>query len=125
MNEGERIKKRREELNMTQEELATKLGYKSRSSINKIELGYQHLTQRKIAAIASALDVSALYILGIEEEPRIDWEIKEGTFGGIERIMPELSITKKERALLVAFRNADEVTKKNICKILEVPDDEV
>ena len=31
-----RIKARREELGMSQEELATKLGYKSRSTINKI-----------------------------------------------------------------------------------------
>ena len=32
-----RIKARREKLGMSQEELATKLGYKSRSTINKIE----------------------------------------------------------------------------------------
>ena len=34
-----RIRKRREELGMSQEELAKKMGYKSRSSINKIEMG--------------------------------------------------------------------------------------
>ena len=37
-----RIKARREELGMSQEELATKLGYKSRSTINKIEMGKNH-----------------------------------------------------------------------------------
>ena len=37
MNIGARIKKRREELNMSQEELAKLANYKSRSSINKIE----------------------------------------------------------------------------------------
>lgn len=66
MNEGMRIKARREELGMTQDELAKKLGYKSRSSINKIELGERRLTQSKIVAIAEALDVSPLYILGLE-----------------------------------------------------------
>ena len=35
----DRIKLRREELGMSQQELAYKLGYKSRSTINKIELG--------------------------------------------------------------------------------------
>ena len=35
----ERIKKRREELGMSQDELAQKLGYKSRSTIAKIEKG--------------------------------------------------------------------------------------
>ena len=34
---GDRIKSRREELGLTQDDLALKLGYKSRSSINKIE----------------------------------------------------------------------------------------
>ena len=38
MTIGQRIKVRREELNMSQEELAKRIGYKSRSSINKIEL---------------------------------------------------------------------------------------
>ena len=37
MDIGERIKLRREELNLSQDELAKKVGYKSRSSINKIE----------------------------------------------------------------------------------------
>lgn len=37
MTIGQRIKVRREELNMSQEELAKRIGYKSRSSINKIE----------------------------------------------------------------------------------------
>lgn len=39
MDIGSRIKHKREELNMTQEELALKVGYKSKSSINKIEIG--------------------------------------------------------------------------------------
>lgn len=35
---GDMIKKRREQIGMSQDELAQKVGYKSRSSINKIEL---------------------------------------------------------------------------------------
>ena len=37
MRAGERIRQRRVELGLTQEELAIAAGYKSRSSINKIE----------------------------------------------------------------------------------------
>ena len=68
MTIGQRIKARREELGMSQEELAFKIGYRSRSSINKIELDVQQLTQRKIRAIADALNVTANYILGISDD---------------------------------------------------------
>lgn len=64
----ERIKQRREELNLTQEELAKKLGYKSRSSINKIELGLNDLSQSKIVEFANALKVSPAYLMGWEHD---------------------------------------------------------
>lgn len=60
---GNRVREKRIELNMTQEELAIKSGYTSRSSINKIELGLVDLPQSKISSIASALDVSPAYLL--------------------------------------------------------------
>lgn len=65
---GHRIRKRREELGMSQEELGRKLGYKSRSSINKIELDQRNLTQPKIAALAKALNTTPAYIMGWEDE---------------------------------------------------------
>ena len=64
---GDRIKIRREELKMSQDELAKRIGYKSRSSINKIELGHYNLTQSKIKAIADALETTPAYIMGWEE----------------------------------------------------------
>lgn len=67
MTIGERIKNRREDLNLSQMDLAIKLGYKSRSSVNKIELGLQNLTQSKIKAVADALDTTPAYIMGWEE----------------------------------------------------------
>lgn len=63
----DRIKNRREELNMSQEELANKLGYKSRSSINKIEKGENDIPQSKIVAFASALQTTAGNLMGWEE----------------------------------------------------------
>ena len=64
---GDRIRIRREELKMSQDELAKRLGYKSRSSINKIELGHYNLTQSKIKAIADALETTPSYIMGWDE----------------------------------------------------------
>lgn len=60
------IKMKREELGMSQEELAKKLNYKSRSSINKIELGVNDLPQSKIAEFAIALDTTVAELMGWE-----------------------------------------------------------
>lgn len=54
---GKKIRQLREEKGMTQEELAHKVGYKSRVSINKIEL-QRDIPIKKISAIAKALDVT-------------------------------------------------------------------
>lgn len=65
---GSRIRLRREKLGLTQDELGRRLGYKSRSSINKIELDQRNLTQSKIKAIADALETTPSYIMGWESE---------------------------------------------------------
>ena len=64
---GDRIKTRRLELDMSQDELARLVGYKSRSSINKIESDGRLLPQRKIMEIANALNTTPAYIMGWEE----------------------------------------------------------
>ena len=64
----ERIKHRREELNMTQEELSNILGYKSRSTIAKIEKGENDITQTKIKAFADALRTTTKYLMGDDAE---------------------------------------------------------
>lgn len=63
------IKSRREELGISQEELAYRLGYKSRSSINKIELGLNDLPQSKIKAFAQALNTTPAQLMGWDQEP--------------------------------------------------------
>lgn len=68
MTIGQRVKLRREELGLSQEELAKRIGYKSKTSINKIELDFRNLTQSKIKAIADALETTPSYIMGWDEE---------------------------------------------------------
>lgn len=63
MTIGQRIKEKRIELGLSQDELAKKCGYKSRSSINKIELA-RDLPLRKIEIMAKALGVSPGYLMG-------------------------------------------------------------
>ena len=60
---GDKIKKRREELGISQEELAKRMGYKSRSSINKIELNLSDVPQKKIIDFAKALDTTISYLM--------------------------------------------------------------
>lgn len=72
---GSRIRNRREELGLSQDELGRRLGYKSRSSINKIELDQRNLTQSKIKAIADALETTPAYIMGWDEpDQKLDEE---------------------------------------------------
>lgn len=63
-NIGERILQRRKELGLTQEELAMRMGYKSKSTINKIEKGYNDVSQSNVVKFAEALGVTAAYLMG-------------------------------------------------------------
>lgn len=63
----QRIKKKRQELGLTQEELAFRSGYTSRSTINKIEAGLIDLTESKITAISKALEVNEAFLMGWKE----------------------------------------------------------
>lgn len=67
---GEIIKNRRIELGMTQEQLAEKLGYKSKSTINKVEMGINDVAQRKIPRYADALSTTPEYLMGWSESHR-------------------------------------------------------
>lgn len=58
MSVGDNIKKRRYELRMSQQELATALGYKTRSTIAKIESGENDVSQRKLQRFAAVLDTT-------------------------------------------------------------------
>lgn len=71
MTIGERIKNRRVELGMTQQELAEKIGYKGKAAICKIESGERELKQTKIKPISEALQTTTEYIMGWVEEPTI------------------------------------------------------
>ena len=66
MTVGERIKQKRIELNLSQDELAKKVGYKSRSSIQKIECA-RNLPLPKVEKMAVALECTPSYLMGWEE----------------------------------------------------------
>lgn len=67
MELADRVRIRREELGLSQEDLAFQMGYSSRTSINKIENG-RPCSQKIITRLAEALNVSIPYLMGWEEE---------------------------------------------------------
>lgn len=64
----ERIRRLRQENNMSQDELAKKTGYASRSTINKIEAGKIDISRAKIKVFADVLGVTPAYLMGWVDE---------------------------------------------------------
>ena len=68
MGIGDKIKKRRLELGMSQQELAEAMGYTSKSTINKIELGKNDVTQSKVIKFANVLKTTPAYLMNWEDD---------------------------------------------------------
>lgn len=120
MSVGKRIRDKRIELNMTQDELAKKVGYKSRSSIQKIEAA-RDLPLKKISRMAVALNCSPGYLMGWEEpdsveDPRL-FEVEWRKRGGAAH---QLILTEEEEKIVLTYRAADDVDRRAIRRILGV-----
>lgn len=95
---GDNILYMRKRLGMTQEELATRMGYKSKSTINKIELGVNDIPQSKIVKFAEVLGTTPAYLMGWTEDNN-----KE------ENLSPEEPVLSEgEKMLLELFRQVPE-----------------
>lgn len=71
MTLGDRVKHLREKKGMTQEELAQKLGKKSKSTVAHIETGNRDIPRSMVVELAKILEVSPCYLMGWEEEKEI------------------------------------------------------
>ena len=69
---GDNIMQRRKQLGLTQEELASRMGYKSKSTINKIELGINDIPQSKVVKFAEVLGTTPAHLMGWDEEIKAD-----------------------------------------------------
>lgn len=77
MTIGEKIKHRRQELKLTQEELAKKLGV-TKSAVCRIERGFEpNPTTDRIKKYAEALDCSISYMMGWNDDVPSDDEVSE------------------------------------------------
>ena len=113
MTVGERIKERRIALNMTQDELAQKTGYKSRSSINKLESA-RTLPSKKIMKMAEALECRPGYLMGWTDDPA-DTEYKD--------LQQKIRIMAYAEHLIKAYMKSSPDTQAAVRAILHVEED--
>lgn len=60
---GKKIRERRLSLGMTQEELAKKIGFKTKSAVNKIEMDKNDVNQTLLVKIANALECEPTFFI--------------------------------------------------------------
>lgn len=89
-NIGERIRVRREELNISKEEFADRLGYPDVDSINAIEENGDSLTTPRIADISKVLQTNVSWLMGWDDNVDREYPFSNDTIqkanDGIERI---------------------------------------
>lgn len=103
---GNRILQRRKELDLTQEELARRMGYKSKSTINKIEMGINDIPQSKIMRFSEVLATTPSFLMGWDEEE--------------ENSPEEPKLTEGEQMLLDLFRRVPEDKQQMVLSLIRV-----
>lgn len=100
---GERVKNRRKQIGMTQEELTKILGYAHKTSISKIEKGINEVPQSQVLELADALRTTVEYLMGAAKSP--------------DRVVP---VARKEEDFLVeAWHKATSDEKMQIYYVLK------
>lgn len=101
----QRIKDLRESKGMSQQELAEKVGFKTASAVNKIELGLRDINQSKIKAFAEALGTTSCYLLDGKETSK--------------DFVSSFALTEREKALVIAYREHPDM-QKSVDKLLGI-----
>lgn len=111
----DRIRERRNELGLSQDELAKKTGYTDRSSIAKIEAGGVDMPQSKILAFAQALNTTTAYLMGWEDDNVIEINYKKRIpiLGHIAAGLPILAVENIEGYENVEDESIDYALKVN------------
>jgi len=115
---GQRIKKRRLELGLSQEELAKRMGNKSRASVCTVEKDKEDLTTDRIRKYAEALETTPTYLMGWEDENgeltllgRVGTSYIKGDFLS--------TVTENEIEILTRLRSIPEKDKARVLDLLD------
>lgn len=111
----DRIKRLREEKDISQDELAKRCGYSSRSTISKIEKGERNLTGDKIQILADVLGVKPSYLMDGDAEDNFD-------VFSIKGVLPLPRTSKKPRLGVIACGEPI-LAEENIEEYDDVPDE--
>ena len=96
---GDRISERRIELGMSQQQLASKVGYSSNTTINKIEKGTRDFPRYLVTRFAVALEVPVSYLLEEDTPEDRQLQFNEEELKK-EEILEEKSMAKKSKEWL-------------------------
>lgn len=108
MSQGERLKFLRKELNLSQEKFGSKLGL-SKVAISDIENGKTGLTERNAKSICRTFNVDYFWLTeGIGEMFTHFEDII------IEQVTEQYNLDKTEKAIVLAYLEADKETRKTI-----------
>lgn len=131
MELADRAKKRRIELGLSQEDVAKRMGYNSRTSINKIENGRQ-ITQKIIVRLAEALETTPAYLMGwtdtefeIENRPdALTENFEENAKYILEHEDKELLKTYKDlildENLVLLVKKASKLSPEDVVQLLKI-----
>lgn len=97
---NKRIKERRLQLQMSQEELAAKTGYQTKGAISRIENGTRDISQSQISEFANALHTTESYLMGWTDN--------------VENKSNTPTLTPQEQNLLDNYNNSNNTGKKII-----------
>ena len=115
---GKRIKARRIELNLTQEELAHRMGYKSKAAICKVEGGEDNLAADRLCKFADALETTPAHLMGWEEDDGLTIvDLNDFPDVGIKELKEALDLFKRFQSLPPEKQQALQI-------LLEVPQNE-
>lgn len=103
---GNNILLLRKQLGWSQEELAKRMGYKTKSSINKIELGKNDIPQSKIVQFADVLGTTPAFLMG--------WHDNEKQ----EKTSPDkVELTEGEKVWLELYHKLSKDTKEMLIDV--------
>ena len=114
---GQNIKRIRELRGLSQEKLSLKMGYKSKTTISKIEDNINDVNQKKLDKFAKVLgcDVTELLVesYATPEEFELAWHRSGGG-------RHPLQLSDLEHEMVLAYRVKDSKTKENVLKLLDI-----